>query len=177
MKPSPSLFILAGFAAGLSLAPLTLDAQSDTEDVELGNASPPDGDGTMVAQDEATALESAVKDELRSLGIYLPSLDKLSSAQLAGILLTLTREDQINRGQAVTAIIANGDYEVPDLSGREFNEIGQMRAVVEDSLTRAGWSADVSFLDDGQVIALFTEIAERGGLESERIEELTSGDS
>ena len=88
----------------------------------------------------------------------------------------ITREDPTKRDEAITTIIANADYDVPDLAGRAPDDIDDIRAVVEDALGRAGWSADVSLLDDAQVIALFTEIARQGALSGDRIEAITEKD-
>jgi len=149
---NPALFIVvSGFAAGLAFGASLAAAQTA----------------------EPTVLEEAVDEALRDAGIRIGGLDKLTSAQLAGILLTLTREDPTKRDEAITTIIANADYGAPDLSGRDLEDMDDIRGVVEDALGRAGWSADVSLLEDDQVIALFREIARSGELSDDRIRALT----
>ncbi len=155
--------IIGGFAAGLALAPLIAGAET--------NKPKP-----AVTLSEKSALEVAVYEELFDIGIHVPNLNKLSSAQLAGLLLTLTRESP-NRDEAVTAIVANGDYALEPLDGAALDDMTTVRDVVEDALGRAGWSADVTQLGDDQVAALFTELAERGYLETQRINALTASES
>ena len=153
-------------ASGLALAALMAAASAPAQVGDSGNAYNDTGGAT-------SALEDAVRSELAEIGVTSLGIGKLSRAQLAGILLTLTNEGDAAREEAIAVLMddeghMSGATEAEDIAGDE-----SIRSAVSGALTRAGWSADVSQLTDRQVAALFDVLAEEGTIETRRIEELS----
>ena len=154
------------FASALALAAPVLHAQSDDE------AYGEETDMAGAEQQEHSALEEAVLEELQSIGIASLTIDKLSSGQLAGILLTLTATDRQDMEEAVTTIAANSDYEPGGIDAETVAGNERLRETVEAALVRAGWSSDVSQLSDEQVAALYVQLSNVGSLDEERIRDV-----
>ncbi|MEE4118973.1 MAG: hypothetical protein V2I65_08155 [Paracoccaceae bacterium] len=160
------------FAAilALVLAAPVAHAQADDADSEAVEAADSAGAGEAAAR--TSALENAVLEELQAIGIDSLTIDKLSSGQLAGILLTLTATDRQDKEEAVTAIAADAGYQPGSIDARTVAGNDSLRRTVETALVRAGWSTDVSQITDAQVAALYTELAQRGDLDERRIEDI-----
>ncbi|WP_147277261.1 hypothetical protein [Rhodovulum sp. 12E13] len=141
-------------------------AQAD-EAVEAADSS-----GAGEAAAGTTALEDAVLEELQAIGIDGVTIDKLSSGQLAGILLTLTATDRQDKEEAVTTIAADAGYQPQGIDAGTVAGSESLRRTVEAALVRAGWSTDVSQITDAQVAALYTELSQTGDLDPRRIEDI-----
>lgn len=146
----------------------------DPEMAAGAGASEAEGGEPAETHDAPTALEEAVLEELEAIGIDSLTIDKLSSGQLAGILLTLTATDRQDKEEAVTTIAANADYEPDNVDAETVADNESLRNTVEEALVRAGWSADVSQLTHAQVAALYLELAGHGDLDEQRIQDVVS---
>jgi len=174
--PVPTTAQASTLALGIALLAPGAIAQSE----DGGDAMPAengaygaDSDVSEAADGELTALEASVLNELESIGINNLTVDKLSSGQLAGILLTLTATDRQDKEEAVTTIAADTDYTPGSVDSETIAGNESVRDTVEAAITRAGWSADVSQLSDEQVAALYVELARDGDLvDGERIRDI-----
>jgi len=151
--------------------------QAPGEDPEMTDgerAADAEGSEPAETHDAPSVLQEAVLEELAAIGIDSLTIDKLSSGQLAGILLTLTSTDRQDKEEAVTTIAANADYEPQDVDAETVADNESLRNTVEEALVRAGWSADVSQLTHAQVAALYLELAGQGELDEQRIQDVVS---
>lgn len=160
------------FAAILALVLSAPLAHAQADDADSGAVEAADGSGPGEAAAGTTALENAVLAELQAIGIDGVTVDKLSSGQLAGILLTLTATDRQDKEEAVTTIAADAGYRPEGIDAGTVAGNETLRRTVEAALVRAGWSTDVSQITDGQVAALYTALAQTGDLDERRIEDI-----
>jgi hypothetical protein len=162
------------FAAILALALSASAVHAQADDARSGGAGAADSAEPADAAARTGALEAAVLEELQAIGIDSLTVDKLSSGQLAGILLTLTATDRQDKEEAVTTIAADADYQPERIDARTVAGNDSLRETVETALVRAGWSTDVSQITDAQVAALYSELAQTGDLDERRIEDVVA---
>lgn len=161
-------------AIALGAAPMTAqqyeggaEGEGATELPSDERAYEADGDA-QAAESDRTALEAAVLEELESIGVGNLTVEKLSSGQLAGILMTLTATDRQDKEEAVTTIAADQTYQPGEIAPESVAGNEAVRETLAEALARAGWSTDISQLDDTQVAALYAVLARAGDLSDEK---------
>ncbi len=159
----PSLVTTATLASTLALG-LALAAPGVRAQSEDGASASATGI-TEAVDGEMTALEELVLLALERIGITDVRVDKLSSGQLAGILMTLTATDRQDKEEAVTAIVADADHSPGSIDAEAVAGNETVRATVEAAIARAGLSIEPGQLSDAQVAALFAELARAGDLQ------------
>jgi hypothetical protein len=139
---------------------------------DAASGSPAEGGSTGSAADAGPALREATREALATIGMDAMDLDRLTSGQLAGMLLALAQEARTEREVAILKIASDPDYAPGAVDAARMDGDAALRNAVAAALVRSGWSGDEAALTDAERAALFNVLADSGRLGRDRVEAL-----